>query len=569
MRGEVCSLRKVVSFTIMFAVLMSVVISRASVDSTLSSDPQVTQVSYAGDQILVKFKAETGAFLLAQSGTPDSLLGEGTTTESLSPSDPDGSVLIGLNGTMTVEDAVAQARRDPRVEYAEPNFLCYKTDTTPNDPFFGEMWGLKNSGPSTTSVKAGADIEAIRAWDLTTGSETVVVAVIDTGVFLQHADLAANAWVNPREIANNGVDDDANGLVDDVNGWNFFANNNRVYTDPSVDGHGTHVAGTIGAVGNNGLGVTGVAWHVKVMSLKFLDRTPGSIDGAVRAINYVVEQKRRGVNVKVINASWISSGDSRALHDAIAAAGSAGILFVCAAGNGGADSVGDNNDSTPTLPAAWTDLPNLISVAALDSGDNLAPFSNYGSVSVSVAAPGVGILSTYPPDGSSASGSYAYMEGTSMATPHVTGIAALLAARYPSMVPAEIRQRIITTVQPLPGLVGRVSAAGRVNAYNALTNAIPAAERPAISALETTSKSLAVLGLGFVGAAMTIEVNGAPLPSPRYDSSTKLANGTYTRMTVKLSKSDMKKMLPVGLPVSITVFNTVTGQRSAAFSFTR
>ncbi|HEV8485500.1 MAG TPA: S8 family peptidase [Blastocatellia bacterium] len=559
-------MRKVVSFALMFAVLMSVVISRVSVDSTASSDSQVT---YAGDQILVKFKAETGAFVLAQSGTSDSLLGEGTSTAALSPAELDGSYVINLNGKMSVEDAVAQASKDPRVEYAEPNFLCYKTDTTPNDPFFGEMWGLNNSGPSTSSVKAGADISAIRAWDLTTGSEAVVVAVIDTGVYLQHVDLASNAWVNPREVRGNGLDDDGNGLVDDVNGWNFFANNNHVYTDASADGHGTHVAGTIGAVGNNGLGVTGVAWQVKLMSLKFLDKTPGAIDGAVRAINYAIEQKRRGVNVKVINASWISSGDSRALHDAIAAAGTAGILFVCAAGNGGADSIGDDNDGSPTFPASWTDLPSLISVAALDSGDNLARFSNYGRTSVTVAAPGVDILSTYPPDGSSASDSYAYMEGTSMATPHVTGIAALLAARYPALVPAEIKQRIIATVQPLPGLVGKVNASGRVNAYNALSNSIPGAERPSISALETTAKSLAVSGLGFVGAAMIVEVNGVALPSPKYDNASRLVNGTYTRMTLKLSKSEMKKMLPMGSQVMMTVFNTVTGQRSAAFSFTR
>ena len=559
-------MRRAMSFALIFAVFMSIVISRASVDSTPSSAPQVT---YAADQILVKFRAETAAFILEQSGAGDSLLGEGTSAEMLSTAESDGSYLINLNGKMSVEDAVAQATKDPRVEYAEPNYLCSTTDTTPNDPFFGEMWGLRNSGPSTSSVKAGADIAATRAWDLTTGSETVVVAVIDTGVYLQHADLASNAWVNPREIPGNGIDDDANGLVDDVNGWNFFANNNRVYTDPAVDGHGTHVAGTIGAVGNNGLGVTGVAWQVKLMSLKFLDKTPGAIDGAVRAINYVIEQKRRGVNVKVINASWISSGDSRALHDAIAAAGTSGILFVCAAGNGGADSIGDDNDGTPTFPAAWTDLSSLISVAALDSGDNLATFSNYGRATVSVAAPGVSILSTYPPDGSSASGSYAYMEGTSMATPHVTGIAALLAARYPALVPAEIKQRIMATVQPLPGLVGKIAASGRVNAYNALANSIPEAERPAISALEATSKSLAVMGLGFVSPAMIVEANGMPLPSPRYDNASKLVNGTYSRMTIKLSKSDMKRLFPLGYQVSVTVFNSVSGERSAAFSFTR
>src|SRR6185503_7987393 len=171
--------------------------------------------------------------------------------------------------------------------------------------------------------------------------------------------------------------------------------------------------------------------------------------------------------------------------------------------------------------------------------------------------------------GSSASGSYAYMEGTSMATPHVTGIAALLAARYPALVPAEIKQRIIATVQPLPGLVGKVTASGRVNAYNALSNSIPGAERPAISAMEATNKGLAVSGLGFVGGAMIIEVNGASLPSPKYDSASRLVNGTYTRMTLKVSKADMKKKLPTGTQVTMTVFNTVTGQRSPAFSFTR
>jgi subtilisin family serine protease len=156
-----------------------------------------------------------------------------------------------------------------------------------------------------------------------------------------------------------------------------------------------------------------------------------------------------------------------------------------------------------------------------------------------------------------------------MATPHVTGIAALLAARYPALVPAEMRQRIIATVQPLPGLVGKENASGRVNAYNALSNSIPGAERPSISALETTAKSLAVSGLGFVGAAMIVEVNGVSLPSPKYDNASRLVNGTYTRMTLKLSKSEMKKMLPMGSQVMMTVFNTVTGQRSAAFSLTR
>jgi subtilisin family serine protease len=552
---------------LLFAAVICLFTSQtASLDSGQSDD---SQPIHADDQILIKLKESVALFSAGPNNIVDSLLGAGAGTEPLSLTESDVPFLVRLNGKMSVEAAVAQAKDDPRVEYAEPNFLCYTTDTRPNDPFFDEMWGLYNSGPTSTEVKAGADIAALRAWDLTTGSENVVVAVIDTGVYLKHEDLAPNAWVNPGEVPNNSRDDDGNGFVDDVNGWNFFAGNNHIYTDPTADRHGTHVAGTIGAAGNNGVGVTGVSWRVKLMPLKFLDNTPSSIDGAVRAINYVIDQKRRGVNVRVINASWITTGDSRALHDAIAAAGNAGILFICGAGNGGSDSLGDDNDAAPVYPASWTDIPSLMAVAAIDAGDNLASFSNYGGSSVSVAAPGVSILSTFPPDGSSATGAYAYMKGTSMATPHVTGIAALLAAFETALTPVQIKQRIIATAQPLPSLVGRVAAAGRANAYNALTSTAPPAERPTITVVGTTKKALELAGTGFVGGSMTVEAAGAVLPAPRYDSSSKLPSGLYTRMSVKLSKSEIKKMFPTGSPVSVVVVNTATGQRSAAYALTR
>jgi subtilisin family serine protease len=565
--GEMCAMKRNVFGVLLFAAVICLLTSHtASLDSTPSG---ASQTSYADDQILIKLRGGVESLSAGPNSIIDSVLGAGAGAEVLSMTESELPFLVRLNGKMSVEAAVAQAKGDPRVEYAEPNFLCYTTDTRPNDPFFDEMWGLYNSGPNTTEVKAGADIAALRAWDLTTGSENVVVAVIDTGVYLQHEDLAPNSWINVGEIANNSRDDDGNGFVDDVNGWNFFAGNNRVYSDPEADRHGTHVAGTIGAAGNNGVGVTGVSWRVKLMALKFLDSTPSSIDGAVRAINYVIDQKRRGVNVRVINASWITTGDSRALHDAIAAAGNAGIMFVCGAGNGGTDSRGDDNDATPVYPASWTDIPSLMAVAAIDAGDNLASFSNFGSSSVSIAAPGVSILSTYPPDGSSAAGSYAYMKGTSMAAPHVTGIAALLAAFESSLTPAQIKQRIVATAQPLPSMVGKVAAGGRANAYNALTSSAAPVERPTITAVGTTKKALELAGTGFVGGTMIVEVAGTALPAPRYDSSSKLPSGLYTRMTVKLSKSDIKRMFPTGSPVPVTVMNTTSGERSGVYTFVR
>lgn len=519
---------------------------------------------WANDQILVKMKNDAVAYAMSAAQYSDEwLLGRGTKAEALETAEPNGTYLVQLNGTMSVEAAIELAELDPRVEYAEPNYLCYTTETRPNDPMFNEMWNLYNAGPDSSDNKAGADIGAIKAWDITTGSSDVVVAVIDTGVYLDHADLAANAWVNPGEVAGNGRDDDGNGFVDDVNGWNFQSGNNQVYTDPTNDRHGTHVSGTIGATGNNGVGVTGVAWRVKLMGLKFLGGGPSSIDGAIRAINYAIDQKRRGANVRVINASWIASGESRALHDAIVAAGNADILFVCGAGNGGSDSVGDDLDSAPVYPAAYTDIPSLISVAAVDYADNLATFSNFGRRSVSVAAPGVSIVSTYPENG------YGYMKGTSMATPHVSGIAALIAAREPRLTAADIKVRIIATAEPVPSLAGKVVAAGRANAYNALRNASPSVGQPVVTSVETTKKVVSISGTGFVSGSMVVEVNAAPLPAPKYDSSSRVANGSYTRMTIKLSKSNMKSVFPAGVQVSVTVLNTSTGERSAAFLFAR
>ena len=353
------------------------------------------------------------------------------------------------------------------LEYLEPNFVYYTSDvqesTSPNDPQFSSLWGLHNTGQSGGT--ADADIDAPEAWDISTGSASVVIAVIDSGVDYTHPDLAANIWTNSGEIPGDGIDNDGNGYIDDMRGWDFAYGD----SDPmDVDGHGTHVSGTIGGVGNNSVGVAGVNWNVRLMALKFLDDDgSGYTSDAVEAVNYATMMKRDyGVNVVASNNSWGGGGYSTALRDAIAAAGSEGILFLAAAGNGGWDGIGDDNDVTPHYPSNY-DLDNVISVAATDRNDQLVGFSNYGAVSVDLAAPGASILSTLP------GGTYGFKNGTSMATPHVSGVVGLLAAANPSATATEIKSAIMAGVDSLPGLAGRCISGGRLNASGALLNIAP------------------------------------------------------------------------------------------------
>ncbi|MFM1995742.1 MAG: hypothetical protein RLZZ111_129 [Planctomycetota bacterium] len=351
----------------------------------------------------------------------------------------------------TVADVTAWAARTPGITAIEPDAIITGA-AVPNDTSFSQLWGLNNTGQSRGV--ADADIDAPEAWSVTTGSRSVVVAVIDTGVDYSHPDLAANIWTNSREIAGDGLDNDGNGFVDDVRGWDF-ANRDA---DPMDDqGHGTHVAGTIGAVGNNGLGVAGVNWQVSIMPLKFLGADgSGTTSNAIAAINYTTRMRRDfGINVVATNNSWGGGGASTALRLAIEAGEQAGILCVAAAGN-----ESSNNDVTPSYPANST--PGVISVAATDRTNALASFSNYGATSVDVAAPGVAILSTLP------GGRYGSYSGTSMATPHVAGIVALLAAAEPTATAARIREAILTTTSPVVALAGKVASGGLVNAAAAV-----------------------------------------------------------------------------------------------------
>lgn len=329
------------------------------------------------------------------------------------------------------------------IEYAEPVYELH-INRIPNDPAFTKLWALHNTGQ--TGGTADADIDAPEAWNVLIGKASVTVAVIDTGVDYNHKDLNANIWRNTKEIPGDGIDNDNNGYVDDTRGWDWVNNDN----DPIDDhNHGTHVSGTIGGHGNDSIGIAGVNWRVRIMPLKFLDSCgSGTTDNAVEAVLYA---RKMGANV--INASWGSGDASQALRDAI---NSFGRPFVAAAGNDGTD-----NDALPAYPASYP-LANIISVAATDNKDALASFSNYGYASVDLAAPGVDIYSSVIGD------AYDTFSGTSMATPHVAGAAALLKACKPGLTTAQIKSALMGTTDKKSSLTGKMVSGGRLNLNRAI-----------------------------------------------------------------------------------------------------
>ncbi len=364
-------------------------------------------------------------------------------------------VMLGLPDDHSVQQGLDVVKGLGGVKFVEPNYVVSAAQLFPDDPDFTELWGMHNTGQSGGT--ADADIDAPEGWEIATGSSDVIVGIIDTGIDYTHPDLAANIWTNPGEIPGNGIDDDGNGYIDDVYGWNFFNDDN----DPMDDhGHGTHVAGTVGAVGDNALGVTGVAWSVSLAALKFLGADgSGFTSDAVRAVEYATM-----MGFDITNNSWGGGGFSLALYEAIEAAGAAGQLFVAAAGNDGLD-----NDTFPQYPSSY-DLDNIIAVAATDDEDALAGFSNYGATSVDLAAPGVSIYST------TMGGGYGTMSGTSMASPHVAGAAAVLKSFNPLQTPADLKAALLTGVDSLPALTGLMVSGGRLNLNGALGAAIPPVE---------------------------------------------------------------------------------------------
>lgn len=403
------------------------------------------RLGHVPNEALVRFKpGTTGATMAAaHAGVGSSVAKAFSLVDNLH--------LVRLAPGMDVEQALQRYRQHSDVLYAEPNWIV-EAVVIPNDTSFGQLWGLMNTGQSGGTP--GADIDVINAWDTTTGSNSVVVTVIDTGVDYTHPDLSANIFQS-GDCNGNGIDDDGNGYIDDCYGYDFANNDSNPLDD---NNHGTHVSGTIGAIGNNAAGVVGVNWNVKIMACKFLNSSgSGSTAGAISCLDYVKTMKDKGVNIIASSNSWGGGGFSQSLLDAIEAHHQAGILFIAAAGNSNS-----NNDLGGFYPAGYY-VPNLIAVAATTRTDAKASFSSYGRHSVHLGAPGDQILST------TIGNTYSTFSGTSMATPHVTGVAALVKARFPTANWIAIKNRILAGSENIGSMAGTTTTGKRLNAYGALT----------------------------------------------------------------------------------------------------
>ncbi|WP_291985569.1 S8 family peptidase [Luteitalea sp.] len=419
----------------------------------LPEAPQVVQLASGpmavDGEVLVKYRGD--AMHVARVRVQDDA--EVAEEESLGR----GGVRRLRSGRFGTEELVARLRDDPDIEFVEPNYIVYP-DATPNDPSFSSLWGLLNTGsnPVGGGGTAGIDIDVVTAWDTTTGSRSHVVGVVDTGVDYNHPDLAANMWSAPSSfsVVIGGQS------ITCAAGTHGFDAINRTCTPMDSGYHGTHVAGTIGAVGNNGIGVTGVNWVASMMALKFSLPNGGTVANAINAIEFAIQAKAHfagtgAANVRVLNNSWGGPGYSSALAAAIESARTADMLFVAAAGNSTL-----NIDASPVYPAAYTNA-NMVTVASTTSTDGLSSFSNYGATKVHLAAPGSAIYSTYP------NNTYQTLQGTSMAAPHVAGAAALVLASCTSDT-AALRSLLVSHVDYVAGLSGKVSTGGRLNVLRSM-----------------------------------------------------------------------------------------------------
>jgi hypothetical protein len=431
---------------------------------------------YVPGEVLVQYSADATPAQRAESrALVAGLVSESIQTVTMKQQGSGQLDRISIGRGLGVQDAISQLKQRPWVIYAEPNYI-YRAAAVSNDAYYtnGSLWGVYGddlptaSGPSNTTNQFGSHAE--KAWNAgITGSASVVVGIIDEGVQITHPDLKNNIWVNPYETPGDGIDNDGNGYIDDMNGWDFVYNDAGVY-NAGEDAHGTHVAGTIGGEGNNGIGVAGVNWDVTMISTKFLGPSGGTTANAIKAVDYLTDIKtRHGINLVASNNSWGGGGYSQALHDAIIRGAKANILFVAAAGNSTS-----NNDTGGYYPSSYNtsvgtstqtaaSYDAVIAVASITNTGAISSFSSYGATTVDIGAPGSGIWSSVPTD------TYASYNGTSMATPHVTGAIALYAsAQSGSVSAATIRNDILASATPTASLVGKTVTGGRLNAYEAI-----------------------------------------------------------------------------------------------------
>lgn len=462
--------------------LLGLLVVAATADTTKEmeqqTDPSISD-AYAPEEILIQFSGPMTEEKIAKKvekfyGTE--IKKEHKIAFDYSEIGLPNTYLVKLSKGEDPKEVKERYKQEPDVVYAELNYIARCT-VLPGDTSFSKLWGLHNTGQ--TGGIPDADIDAPEAWDLCTGSDEVIIAVIDTGVDYNHPDLAGNIWTNPGEIAGNGIDDDNNGYIDDIHGWDFFNEDNNPLDD---NGHGTHCAGTIGAIGNNGQGVAGVTWHAKIMPLKYANADgSGLYSDATAAILYANK-----MGARVMSNSWGGTSYSYTLESAI---NSSDALVVCAAGNSAS-----NIDTNPFYPASYSS-PQVLTVASSTKNDTISSFSNYGVISVDVAAPGESIYSTLP------NGSYGYKTGTSMATPHVAGLAGLLYAYHQGITYTEAKSAILASVDEKISLSGKVGTGGRINAYQSLL----ALDQTSLSvtgitpeaALNSSVVSLTILGTGF------------------------------------------------------------------------